>query len=170
MSITVINDFFDITILLVIRVINYLFNIIIVITRAIIAAQFIVEIDGQLPLYSSHTLREMMLMKRIAKRMEMVILMLFRSYLRHPKQSCLCIQVFHRYPSWRKNIFRLRKVFINFLIVTVEATSSCWVSIRSEVTWQIQESRPLTLGINIKQTKNKWHNGKNYWPLSEQYM
>lgn len=72
MSITVINDFFDITILLVIRVINYLFNIIIVITRAIIAAQFIVEIDGQLPLYSSHTLREMMLMKRIAKRMERI--------------------------------------------------------------------------------------------------
>ena len=52
MSITVINGFFDITILLVIRVINYLFNFIIVITRAIIAAQFIVEIDGQLPLYS----------------------------------------------------------------------------------------------------------------------
>ena len=57
MSITAINDFFNIIILLIIRVINYLFNIIIVIIRVIIAAQFIVEIDGQLPPYSSHTLR-----------------------------------------------------------------------------------------------------------------
>ena len=43
MSITAINDFLNIIILLIIRV--------------IIAAQLIVEIDGQLPPYSSHTLR-----------------------------------------------------------------------------------------------------------------
>ena len=153
MSITAINDFFNIIILLIIRVINYLFkiiiviirvtnylfNIIIVIIRVIIAAQFIVEIDGQLPPYSSHTLRndadEEYGNGDENGELDAFFLVILKYIIRNIlNRSVYTFKFFSRYPSWGKNVFWFRKVFINFFIVTAGATSSCWVSIRSEFT------------------------------------